>query len=69
LKKLTDRYITFEGYGVGEELSWEPELSLLIIGVTKVDAILIGNKFEQNEIIIGKIDTLPELLVLNNEIL
>jgi hypothetical protein len=69
LKKLTDRYITFEGHGVGEDPSWEPELSLLIIGITKEVSILIGNKFEQNAIIIGKIYSVPELLILNNAIL
>jgi hypothetical protein len=66
LQRLTDRYITFEGHGVGEDPSWEPELSLLIIGITKEDAMSIGNKFEQNAIIIGKINSIPELLILKN---
>ena len=45
LKVLTNSYIIFEGLGIGEDPSWEPELSLFIIGITKEDAIFIGNKF------------------------
>ena len=65
LKELTNGYIIFEGHGVGEDPTWEPELSLLIIGITKEDAILIGNRFEQNAIVIGKVNSAPELLILN----
>ena len=65
LKELTNSYIIFEGHGVGKDPTWEPESSLLIIGITKEDAILIGNKFEQNAIVIGKVNSAPELLILN----
>jgi hypothetical protein len=65
---LTDSYIILEGIGVGKEPTWEPELSLLIIGITNEDAILIGNEFEQNAIVIGKIYSIPELLILNNNL-
>ena len=67
LKVLTTSYIIFEGHGVGEDPTWEPELSLLIIGITKEDAIFIGNKFEQNAIVIGKVNSAPELLILNGD--
>lgn len=66
LKELTNSYIIFEGHGIGEDPTWEPELSLFIIGITKEDAMSIGNKFEQNAIIIGKINSIPELLILKN---
>jgi hypothetical protein len=65
LKELTLKYITFEGYGVGEDPKWEPELSLLIIGISKNDAITLGNKFEQNAIVNGELNQAPELLILN----
>jgi hypothetical protein len=65
LKELTKAYITFEGHGVGEDLTWEPERSLFIIGISKDDASKIGMKFEQNAIVYGKIDFAPELLILN----
>jgi hypothetical protein len=65
LKVLTKHYKTFEGHGVGEDPTWEPELSLFIIGISKDDASLIGKKFEQNAIVYGKINFAPELLILN----
>lgn len=68
LKQLTKDYITFEGHGVGEDPSWEPELSLLIIGITKQDAILIGKKFEQNAIVYGEVNNSSELLILNEKL-
>ena len=68
LKELTKGYITFEGHGVGEDPSWEPELSLLIIGITKQDAFLIGKKFEQNAIVYGEVNNSSELLILNEEL-
>jgi hypothetical protein len=68
LKKALKHYITFEGHGVGEDPTWEPELSLLIIGITKEHALLIGNKFEQKAIVIGKSDSAPELLIINRNL-
>lgn len=65
LKELTTSYITFEGHGVGDDPTWEPELSLFIIGITKADAILVGEKFEQNAIVCGEINSTPELIILN----
>jgi len=66
LKKLTEDYVTYEGHGIGEDPTWEPELSLLIIGISKDDASILGNKFEQNAIVNGKTNSEPELLILND---
>lgn len=65
LKELTKDYITFEGYGVGEDPAWEPELSLFVIGITRDEASKIGKKFEQNAIVYGVINSNPELIILN----
>lgn len=65
LNELTRAYLTFEGHGVGTDPSWEPELSLLIIGMNKEEAILIGKKFEKNAIVYGTFNIAPELLILN----
>lgn len=65
LKELTNKYTTFEGHGIGEDPSWEPELSLLIIGITRDEATIIGKKFEQNAIVCGGINYSPELIILN----
>ena len=66
LKELTKCYITYEGHGVGEDPAWEPELSLLVIGISRDEAYKIGKKFEQNAIVYGKIDFVPILLILNS---
>jgi hypothetical protein len=65
MKELVRNYLTFEGHGVGEDPSWEPELSLLIIGISKDDASKIGKKFEQNAIVYGEFNSSSELLILN----
>lgn len=69
LKELTRSYKTFEGHGVGEDPSWEPELSLFVIGITEDDASKIGIKFEQNAIVYGQINNAPRLLILNQHVL
>ena len=69
LKELTKDYVSFEGHGIGEDPTWEPELSLFIIGISKVEASKIGKKFEQNAIVFGELDNLPELIVLNEELI
>ena len=68
LKELTENYVTFEGHGVGEDPTWEPELSLFIIGLSKVEASKIGKKFEQNAIVYGELNNSPELIILNEEL-
>ena len=68
LKELTNSYIIFEGHGVGEDPTWEPELSLFIIGISKGDASKIGKEFEQNAIVYGEVNNPPELLILNEEL-
>ena len=64
LKELTRSYITYEGPGVGTDPAWKPELSLLILGISKEEAIVLGKGFEQNAIVYGKVDFTPELLIL-----
>ena len=65
LKNKISDYIYFEGEGIGKDLSWKPEKSFLILGITKEKAIEIGNEYEQNAIVYGVLNQLPELLVLN----
>jgi hypothetical protein len=64
LQEVTKSFLTYKGHGVGTDSSWDPELSLLVIGISKAEAILIGKKFEQNAIVYGIIDSTPELLIL-----
>ena len=65
LSKISD-YKFYEGEGVGEDPTWKPERSILIVGITKNEAISLGREFEQNAIVYGKIYEVPELIVLKN---
>ena len=63
-RDLIDHYQLFEGEGVGEDISWEPEKSFLVLGINVDDAKAIGVKYSQNAIVFGRIGEKPELLVL-----
>lgn len=63
LSKISD-YKFYEGEGVGEDPTWKPERSILIVGITKNKAISLGREFEQNAIVYGKINEVPELIIL-----
>jgi hypothetical protein len=58
---LTD-YILLAGEGVGSDQSWQPEISFLILGIALDDAIIIGKKYRQNAIVVGKIYEEPQLI-------
>ena len=64
LLAFTKEYICFDGEGIGEDPNWEPEKSLLILGISKTDASALGNNFEQNAILIGEVGKVAELLLL-----
>jgi hypothetical protein len=55
-------YILFDGEGVGSDQCWQPEKSFLILGIALDDAILIGKKYQQNAIVVGKIYEEPQLI-------
>ena len=46
-------YIFFEGEGVDREKKWEPEKSLLVLGIDKPRAIKTGQKFQQKAVVYG----------------
>ena len=66
LKNKIVNYKYFEGEGVGTGLSWKPEKSFLIFGITKEKAIEFGNEYEQNAIVYGIVYQLPKLLILRS---
>jgi len=55
----------FEGEGQGIDSTWAPEKSILIIGISKSESIRIGNKYNQNAILIGKKGNAAELILLD----
>ena len=46
-------YTYLEGEGCGIDTEWPPEKSVLIMGISKEKAIQLGNKYQQNAIVIG----------------
>jgi len=63
LADLTN-YPHFAGEGVGTDPEWEPERSVLVLGISRQQAVSIGNKYEQNAIVVGTLNTNAELVML-----
>ena len=61
------QYVFFKGMGVGDDNSWEPEASFMVLNIRKEDAIKIGKHFKQNAIVAGVIGNSPELIDCLNE--
>lgn len=62
LKLELSNYFVFEGEGRGSDPKWEPEKSLLIVGIARNNAIELGKKYRQNAIVSGKVNSPAELL-------
>ena len=52
-----------QGEGVPDEGEWQPEISLLILGITKSDALRLGKHYGQHAIVVGKKKSPAELLL------
>jgi hypothetical protein len=52
----------FEGRGRGADPRWEPEESLLVLGVPRESAIALGRKSGQNAVVWGEVGGQAELL-------
>lgn len=52
LAELRGRFQTLPGRGAGE--GWEPEESVLVLGIPKDEAILLGRRFGQLAIVVGR---------------
>jgi hypothetical protein len=44
----------FEGEGVGEGAGWPPERSVLILGISEPEALALGDRCEQEAIVVGE---------------
>ena len=64
---LEKRYVFFKGMGVGDDDSWEPEASFMVLDIRKEDAVKLGRQFKQNAIVVGVIGNAPELVDCLNE--
>ena len=55
-------YVAFEGAGVPASQEWNPEVSLLILGIDEDTAVEIGREFNQNAIVRGWYGEVAELV-------
>jgi len=63
IEKVKSKKLRFcEGLGVPSDESWKAEKSLLILDISKKDAIELGKYFHQNAIVFGKLSQVPELV-------
>jgi len=61
------KYLFFKGIGVGEDDSWEPEASFMVLNIGIEAAVKLGRQFKQNAIVVGVIGNSPELIDCLNE--
>ncbi len=54
----------FKGAGVGEDDTWPPEPSFLILNMRENTAKHLGNKYQQNAIVFGSIYQQAQLILL-----
>lgn len=63
LKESVKDYKFYEGHGIGEDPKWQPEISLLVLGISREEAIRIGNYYKQNAIVVGELNRPAELVL------
>lgn len=66
LREEVRQYPHFEGEGVGTDPEWKPERSLLILGISEKDALRLGEKFQQNAIVVGGLREVARLVLLED---
>jgi hypothetical protein len=52
----------FRGQGVPDRHDWQPEESLLVLGITEDDAVALGGRYEQHAIVAGEMGEPARLL-------
>lgn len=63
ISHLDHRHIPYlDGMGVGDDTDWQPEKSVLALGLNREDAQEIGVLFGQNAVVYGEYKGKPELL-------
>ena len=55
--------VSYPGEGVGEEGCWPPEPSFLVLGISRGDALKLGQKFGQLAVVCGELGREAELVV------
>ena len=44
----------FDGAGIPANAEWQPEASVLVLGIARDEALALGRRFEQNAIVAGR---------------
>lgn len=52
----------FEGNGEPADASWQPEPSVLVLGVTRPEALSLGRRYEQHAIVVGSVGDVARLV-------
>ncbi len=58
-------YVFYRGAGVPDEKDWDPEESILIVGINSEDAVKLGKKYAQAAIITGERGAQAQLIFIN----
>lgn len=57
-------FVTLRGSAVADDGAWEPEPSLLVLGISPGDAMDVGRRHGQNAVLVGRRGGAPELVWL-----
>ena len=57
-------YTIFPAEGKDTLGDWPPEISFFVGNISREKAIFLGKKYEQNAIVFGTVDELPQLIIL-----
>ena len=52
----------YEGAGIPPQPDWSAEASLLVLGISREDAVALGRRFGQNAIVAGQAGAMAELI-------
>jgi hypothetical protein len=55
-------FAVYEGWGIGETDDWDPEISLLVLGIDRKEAVSIGRAFGQLAVVCGQAGGVAELV-------
>lgn len=53
----------YEGRGVPDNDDWAPEASLLVLNISRSEAVKIGHRYGQNAIVAGRLGDVAELVI------
>ena len=62
LRAEVQRYETLDGEGVGDDPKWDPEGSLMVLGISRGKAVALARRYGQLAIVYGQRGAAPELV-------